>query len=85
MIATLLPVIGYKRRFAEQVVPVHTSSSSGRSALAAGHATVQRGFQFERESIGVELSIAAALGVFPGGVEAIAERRGAQATQGAAA
>lgn len=60
-----------------------TISSSANCARGTDtNDTVRRAFQFERKSIGEELSIAAALGVLPGGVEAIDGRRGPQATQG---
>ena len=66
--------------------PTPTQASSGGGCFSMnGSNGLRRAIKFERQSIGQELSIAFALGILPGGVEAIQGRKGAQATQGSAA
>ena len=65
--------------------PTTRPSSGGGSSSGNGSYDLRRAISFERQSIGQELSIAVALGILPGGVEATQGRKGAQATQGSAA
>jgi hypothetical protein len=73
-----------RRALSRDLVLSHLDASPVpiRHQSGAGSNDLRRAITFERQSIGQELAIAVALGILPGGVEAIQGRKGAQATQG---